>query len=416
MRFAIIGSGASGMVTAYLLEKQGHSVTVFEKQPYLGGHIVTLNKNVKPNHSNCDLILDCGVLEFPTVFHNFVSLMQELEVELEPIQSGSGLFLRDGRHFLSKGMINKNFRGWKRWLEYLRLDTLYARSAGLWAKLKFSNQQEFYDHSIADYLDCQCIRNCWLKLLLMYSYSMSFDLIDQFPAALGIPILKNYVFVDWVRVKGGVYSYIEKILSKLKGKVFIDTNILRISRLNNTVKIHFYNGTYQEFDRVVFATSPDQVLTLLSDATEVEIKRFSPWKKNLATNIAHTDSSLYEPYGIKEFSEFDFFQTSESWGYNAYLNQLCGLNGCQQYSLAFNLEELINQDKIIHVQEYDTPLYTIESIKYVPELVETNGENNTYHSGAYLADGLHEGAITSALRVAELVGYNVVNYDLVGVK
>lgn len=143
MRFAIIGGGASGMVTAYLLEKRGHSVTVFEKKPYLGGNIITLNKNVKPNHSNCNLVLDCGVLEFPTVFHNFLSLMQELEVELEPIYTGSGLFLRDGRYFLSGGMIKKNFQGLKRWLEYLRLDTLYARSAGLWAKLKFSNRQEF---------------------------------------------------------------------------------------------------------------------------------------------------------------------------------------------------------------------------------------------------------------------------------
>ena len=416
MKFAIIGGGASGMVTAYLLEKQGHSITIFEKQPYLGGQIITLNKNVKPNHSDCDLILDCGVLEFPTVFHNFISLMEELGVELEPIQTGSGLFLKDGRHFLSGGMIRKNFQGWKRWLEYLRLDTLYARSAGLWAKLKFSNQQEFYDHSIAYYLERQCIRNCWLKLLLMYSYSMSFHLIDQFPAALGIPILKNYVFVDWVRVKGGVYSYIERILETLKGKTFINTEILNIVRLDNSVNIHFKDGTYQEFDRVVFATPPDQVLALLSDETEDEIKRFSPWKKNIATNMAHTDTSIYEPYGIKEFAEFDFFQTQKSWGYNAYLNQVCGLNSSQKYSLAFNLEELINQEKVIHIQEHHTPLYTVEAMKYVPEIIKTNGENNTYHAGAYLADGLHEGAITSAFRVAQLVGNNIVNYDLKGVK
>ncbi|WP_009544549.1 FAD-dependent oxidoreductase [Crocosphaera subtropica] len=404
MRFAIIGGGASGMVTAYLLEKRGHSVTVFEKKPYLGGNIITLNKNVKPNHSNCNLVLDCGVLEFPTVFHNFLSLMQELEVELEPIYTGSGLFLRDGRYFLSGGMIKKNFQGLKRWLEYLRLDTLYARSAGLWAKLKFSNRQEFYDHSIAYYLDRQCIRNCWLKLLLMYSYSMPFHLIDQFPAALGIPILKNYVFVDWVRVKGGVYSYIEKILDKLKGKTFINTEILKISRLDNSVSIYFNDGTHQPFDRVVFATPPDQVLALLSDPSEEEMKRFSPWKKNIATNMAHHDTSIYEPYGIKKFSEFDFFQTSNSWGYNAYLNQVCGINSSEKYSLAFNLEELIDKDKIIHIQEHYTPFYTVKSLKYVPEIIKTNGENNTYYAGAYLADGLHEGAITSAFRVAELVG------------
>ncbi len=33
-----------------------------------------------------------------------------------------------------------------------------------------------------------------------------------------------------------------------------------------------------------------------------------------------------------------------------------------------------------------------------------SGENNTYHAGAYLGDGLHGGAITSAARVAKLIG------------
>jgi phytoene dehydrogenase-like protein len=42
MKIAVIGGGASGMVSAYLLDKQGHHVTVFERQPMLGGHIWTL--------------------------------------------------------------------------------------------------------------------------------------------------------------------------------------------------------------------------------------------------------------------------------------------------------------------------------------------------------------------------------------
>ena len=38
-----------------------------------------------------------------------------------------------------------------------------------------------------------------------------------------------------------------------------------------------------------------------------------------------------------------------------------------------------------------------------PEIIVTNGNYHTYHVGAYLGDGLHEGAITSAIRVAELI-------------
>jgi uncharacterized protein len=48
MKVAIVGGGASGMVTAYLLDQQGHEVTVFERQASLGGHIRTLNKMFSP--------------------------------------------------------------------------------------------------------------------------------------------------------------------------------------------------------------------------------------------------------------------------------------------------------------------------------------------------------------------------------
>ncbi len=61
-------------------------------------------------------------------------------------------------------------------------------------------------------------------------------------------------------------------------------------------------------------------------------------------------------------------------------------------------------DRIIHIQEHHTPLYTTESFRYRDEVVATNGENNTYYAGAYLGDGLHEGAIESAFRVAQLIG------------
>jgi predicted NAD/FAD-binding protein len=403
MKIAIIGGGASGLVTAYLLDKQGHQVTLLEKETILGGHIRTLNKNVQPNRSQCQEILESGVLEFPVNFHHFLDLMKELQVELEPVYIGSGLFLQDGRHFLSGGTIRKNFTGFQRLLEYLRLDTLYARSAGLWVKTRFTKMQDFYNQSMAQHLKRQCIRNCWLKLLTMYSYSMPFESIDDFPAELAIPALREYIFVGWVRIKGGVYSYVEKILDRFRGQILLAAEIKEISRTDDAVNIRLSDGTTREFDKIVFATPPDRVLPLLADPTAAESKRFSFWQANQAQTIIHSDTSLYSAYGIKNFSEFDFFQTEKSWGYNAYLNQLCGISSSQKYSLAFNLEHLLDRDKIVHIQEHSTPLYTVTAFQYRDEIVATNGENNTYHVGAYLGDGLHEGAITSALRVAQLL-------------
>jgi uncharacterized protein len=406
MKIAIIGGGASGIVTAYLLDKQGHQVTIFERETTLGGHIRTLNQNIQPNHSDCNLVLENGVLEFPTSFHNFMNLMTELGVELEPVNIGSALFLKNGNHYLSKVAIDRNFTGIKRLIESWRMNLFYLRAASLLIAAKFWQIIDFRDRSLADSFQQNSLQNTWLKLFAMYSYSIPFSQIDDCPAELVIPTLRDDVFVDWVRIKGGVYSYIQKILDKFKGEILLGVEVTAIRRTATGVTIELTTGKTQEFDKVVFATPPDVVLKLLADPRPAEIARFAAWQGNHIQTLLHTDADMYAPYQVKEGSEFDFFETDnqqDRWGYNARLNQLCGITSPVQYSLAFNLESLISPDRILHAQQHHTPLYTVAAFRDRQEIITTNGEFNTYHVGAYLGDGLHEGAITSAMRVAALM-------------
>ncbi len=406
MKIAIIGGGASGMVTAYLLDKQGHQVTVFERESTLGGHIRTLNQNVQSNRSDCNLILENGVLEFPTSFHNFMNLMAELGVKLEPVNIGSALFLKNGTHYLSKVAIDRNFTGIDRLLEYLRINLFYLRSASLLIAAKFWKAIDFRNQSLADRFKQPYLRNIWLKLFAMYSYSIPFTAIDNCPAELVIPTLRDDVFVDWVRIKGGVYSYIQKILDRFRGEILLGVEVTAICRSISSITVELAGAKILEFDKVVFATPPDVVLKLLADPRPEEIDRFAAWQGNHVQTILHTDMEMYEPYHIKEGSEFDFFETDRrnaNWGYNARLNQLCGITSPTQYSLSFNLESLIAPDRILHIQQHHTPFYTVEAFQHRQEIIKTNGELNTYHVGAYLGDGLHEGAITSAIRVAESI-------------
>jgi uncharacterized protein len=407
MRIAIIGGGASGMIAAYLLDRQGHKVTVFERQSVLGGHIRTLNKNIQ-HHTNSSELLEAGVLEFPVEFKNFLQLMQELEVPLEPVELGSGIFFQNGNHFLSPVMIEHNFHGLKKWIELLHIDGLYAQSLGLWLKTHLAQLKNLRGKSLSAYLNDESTPTTWIKLLTMYSYSMPYETIDDFPADLAIPALRRYVFSNWFRIKGGVYSYIEKIIMRFSGEIFLNTTITEVHRSNNAVQIqgnilgsHTFN---RHFDQVIFATPPDQVLQMLADARPEEVRRFQAWKPNHITTILHRDYNLYAPHQIQQGSEFDFFQTESSWGYNAVLNQLCGITHDQICSLAFNLKDQIDPAKIIHVQQHHTPFYDVESFRYRDEIITKNGEYNTYHVGAYLGDGLHEGAVTSAMSVAQLIG------------
>lgn len=86
-----------------------------------------------------------------------------------------------------------------------------------------------------------------------------------------------------------------------------------------------------------------------------------------------------------------------------YLNHLCGINGNIPYSLSYNLKSLIDPNKIIHTLKHETPFYQVKSFAYRNEIIKSNGENNTYHAGAYLGDGLHEGAAQSAKRIESLI-------------
>jgi uncharacterized protein len=406
MKIAIIGGGASGMVTAYLLDKQGYQVTVFEREPILGGHIRTLNQNVQPNHSDCNLVLENGVLEFPTSFHNFMNLMTELGVELESVNIGSAIFLKNGNHYLSKVAIDRNFTGIHWVIEHLRMNLFYLRAASLLIAAKSWKAIDFQDRSLADQFKQPYLQNIWLKLFAMYSYSIPFSQIDDCPAELVIPTLRDDIFVDWVRIKGGVYSYIQKILDRFKGEILLGVEVTAIHRTPTGVNIELATGKIEEFDKLVFATPPDVVLKLLADPRLEEIDRFAAWQGNHVQTLLHTDMEMYEPYHIKEGSEFDFFETDRqnaNWGYNARLNQLCGITAPTQYSLSFNLESLIAPDRILHIQQHHTPFYTVEAFRHREEIIKTNGELNTYHVGAYLGDGLHEGAIASAIQVAETI-------------
>ena len=175
-----------------------------------------------------------------------------------------------------------------------------------------------------------------------------------------------------------------------------------VRRFEDRVVVESAGGLI-EADKVVFATPPDQVLTLLADADDDERAWFSLWNANHIETVIHTDASIYDPWEATAFSEFDLFEKDggKDAGYNAWLNRLCDIpaNSGVDYFLAYNLDDRIDPSKIIDRQQHHTPLYIAPAIETVDHIKAANGGNNTWHAGAYLANGLHESAIQSALEV-----------------
>ena len=409
MKIAIVGGGAAGMTAAYLLDKV-HDISVFEKQPVLGGNIRTLNKNVPCDSLDERMILDNGVIEFQRdYFPNFHKLMHALQVQLEEVPVSSELFLANGDYYKSTGAIRYGCKTIQEQIfEVLKQTPVIFWYFCFLARMTFTHQNSYRDHPVSDYLGNN-ISARWLKMLLMYAYSMPYNKIDNFPAEIGMPLLNHSgMNTRWDRIVGGVYTYIEKILLQFHGSIYCAARLMGVTRDATGVQIKLASGEQRHFDKIIFATTPGQVLQLLKDPSDNEIKRFQPWKDNIIDTMIHTDTSIYKHFGVSYFCEFDLFQNKddESCGYNAYLDRLCGIDPQSDihFSLAYNLKQQIAANKVIDVQQHTTPTYNVESIRYRQEVIETNGENNTFHAGAYLYDGLHEGAVTSGLKVSDLLG------------
>ena len=79
MKIAIIGTGISGMVAAYLLNRE-HDITVFEANDYIGGHTHTVTVTIADEAYE----VDTGFIVYnEATYPHFIKLLDQLGVETQ---------------------------------------------------------------------------------------------------------------------------------------------------------------------------------------------------------------------------------------------------------------------------------------------------------------------------------------------
>lgn len=396
MRLAIIGGGAAGLVAAYYLSRN-HEVVLFEKQEILGGNVRTLGLNVAVSGLPSGVVIDNGVIEFmSSCSPNLVSLLDELGVETRDIRGGSTSYYREnGESIHMPKAIGRMSIFRERVPHYLRLTKTILGFLPDLTKLLRKNPGD----EVGEILS-RGVFSRWMKGLIMYAYSISFPEIEEFPGSLAVSTLKK-VAGDrgWIRIPGGVYSYMQAIVDQSEFDIRLGVKEIQVSRVGDCVQVDSDCGL-EEFDQLVFAVPPHEVLKVLADPDEEELASFSGWTENIAETVIHTDTSLYDRWSPPEFTEFDIFEknSGKDAGYNAYLNRLVGLgtSGPTHFFLAYNLDDKVNPDKVIHRCTHRTTAFKAKTDTRA-EIRALSGNNRLSFAGAYLYDGLHEGAVESAV-------------------
>jgi len=414
MRIAVIGGGISGLAAGWYLSRR-HEVSLFEKDPRLGGHTNT----VMVENGGDPIPVDTGfIVHNDRTYPNLIRLLAELGVETQPSDMSFSVSCRKtGFEYSSRG-INGFFARRSNLLRrehYLLLAEILRFNR---AAPKLLDQPGAESATIGDVIDegryHKVFTDCYLFPMASAVWSMSLDSIRSFPALTLLRFFQNHGMLGinthpkWRVIRGGSHQYIPLLTAPFRKRIFLDTQITSVSRQERRVTLNFQDRPSMEFDQVVFACHGDQVLPLLKQPTgaEREVLGNFTTSRNVAT--LHTDSSLL-PSHLPARASWNYnlgMNGTSAAGVTYHMNRLQSLQTADNYCVTLNGEDAIDGAKILKKIVYDHPLYTREAVRAQGRWSEISGRNRTHYCGAHWFYGFHEDGLNSALRVAGALSVN----------
>lgn len=413
MKVAIIGSGISGLTSAYLLQ-QKHEVTVFESAQRIGGHTATVEVQEEGGTRG----IDTGFIVFNDwTYPNFIRLMDEIGVASRPTEMSFSVSCQ--RTGLEYGGNNVNT------LFAQRRNVFNFPFLGMLKDILRFNKEAIQDLESGELREGVTLGE-YLKekgygarfashyLIPMGSaiWSSTLDEMMEFPLVFFVRFFKNHGLLSvndrpqWRVIEGGSSAYLQPLVESFHDTIRLGVQIKQVQRAADHVVIQLEDGSEEVFDQVVFACHSDEALALLADPThdEKEILSAIPYRNNEV--VLHTDTSML-PKAKLAWSSWNYHlgedQTKPATlSYN--MNILQHFTSDTTYVVTLNQTDLIASDKILGRFNYAHPTFTLEGIKAQDRWPEINGVNNTWFCGAYWRNGFHEDGCWSGVRVANGLG------------
>ena len=412
MNIAIIGSGISGLTSAYLLNRS-HEITVFEASDWVGGHTHTVDVTVEGR----SYAVDTGFIVFNNwTYPNFIRLLEQLGVGFKPTEMSFSVTDPDSGLEYNGNNLNSLFAQRRNLL-----------SPGFWGMLR--DIQRFNKEALRDLqeerIDINTTLDDYLKaggygerFILHYIvpmgaaiWSMSMADMLGFPLQLFVRFFKNHGLLSinnrpqWQVIEGGSSAYIEPLTASFRERIRLNCAVTRVERDEEGVVIHSAAGI-ERFDKVVFACHSDQALKLLAAPSDAEksILGALPYADNEV--VLHTDTRLL-PQRKLAWASWNYRlggpgHTRAAVTYD--MNILQGIQSDITFCVSLNQSAGISPFKVLAKYTYAHPQYSLAAVAAQGRWEELNGIEHTWYCGAYWANGFHEDGVVSALRVAHAFG------------
>ena len=410
-KIAVIGTGISGLVTAYLLAPE-NDIHIFEANDYVGGHTNTANINVKGHQYN----IDTGFIVFnDRNYPNFIKLLKQNNITSQPAPMSFSVSCDETGLEYNGTSLNGLF---SQRINLFRISfhkmvfNIYRFNRD--AKVFLKNNKES-DLSISNFLNRgkygNDVKDLYIYPMASAIWSEGTDKIAAAPFHFFAQFFENHGMLNindrpqWRVIKGGSHEYVKKITARFINKIRLKCPVQKIRRENNRVKIQ---SAYKEetFDYVVIATHSDQALSLLSDPTneEKDILGDIQYQKNEV--LLHLDSSVL-PKNKRAWACWNYHKTRVGTNHSCVtynMNMLQSIDSKEVFCVSLNYKHKIDPTKIIKSINYDHPIISRKTINAQSRHHEINGINKIFYCGAYWGNGFHEDGVKSALTVTKQFG------------
>jgi predicted NAD/FAD-binding protein len=409
MRIAVLGAGISGLGSAYILS-QKHQVDVYERQNRLGGHARTTILE----EDNKKFGVDTGFLVFNYATYPLLTkLFEQLDVKIENSDMSFGFWDKDkniayngqslgGMFFQKRNLLNL--------VHYKMIKDILTFNEK--ANADLVNNSKDLDLNLGEYIEGfgQAFKDRYILPMGGAIWSTPTDEMNKFPARTFLTFFKNHGLLgvdthhQWLTVSNGSINYVNKIKEHIKGNIYLNSDVIKVRRLEDKVILIHEDGKESTYDKVVFAMHAPDALKMIENPTlqEVEILSAFKYKENRA--VLHNDTSILYP-NKKIYAAWNYTTSSEN--KNAvtltyWINTLQNLKTKKEYFVTLN--EPSNINKKIEDITYEHPQFTRLAIKSQKRKDEICGKNNSYFAGAYWRYGFHEDGLFSANELAKKLG------------
>ena len=406
MKIAVIGSGISGLSSAYYLSKK-NEVDLFEKDDHFGGHSYTFDIKEK----NKKVPVDLGFIVFNKItYPNLINFFEELKVPYEKSDMSFSVSVKDSNIEYGGTGFNSLFARKNNLFNFNFIKMIYEiisfyKSAPVLLKKDLKNL------TLGNYLDNSKISKYFVNYhiipMVAAIWSMPFSKARDIPLELFLNFFNNHGLFklkdrpQWYTVTNRSRNYVSKVLDKINGEYFKNYEIKKIIRSDDNVRI-FINtlGEYRDYDHVVLACHADQSLKLIDNPSNEEKEILNEFTYISNEAYLHTDVDLM-PNKINAWSSWnsiskkDLTKTCVTY----WLNKLQNLDTNKNYFLTLNPITKIKDSKIIKKINFTHPYLNNKSFEMQNRLKDLQGKKRVWFSGSYFGYGFHEDGLKSSLEM-----------------